>query len=346
MSPDRKISLAEKRRKFRKLLEDIDAADSKVLRLFPCIDFQGGTFGLQAKKGLKTALRTLIVAAEDGYVNENELSKYGVGGDSRHRLLPRLLYRGLLTRSEKRSERGGKKFVYELSDKGVVLCAAFPRILKSYLYVSLINNRVANRPLAYTMLTLYDADSMRKSGRNHLLEVLRFAADSGLNVEHVSEKEIARRLLLEEEAMSRDAQETFLFRLCRELIDWASSASDDDIADVRKSVSDLLDLLRSKDPDARAMARRLFPEITAGLRDMLQFVRSSDFQVWRRLPHKTRFREILLETIQAEAGDLQLGGVDALRRAWDNRKLILGEIREKMREESFLSITKRLGEKP
>ena len=248
MSPDRKLSLAEKRTKFKKLLEDVDAADSKVLRLFPCQDFQGGTFGLQAKKGLKTALRTILVAAEDGYVNENELSKYGVGGDSRHRLLPRLLDRGLLTRSEEKSERGGKKFVYQLSAKGVVLCAAFPRILKSYLYVSLINNRVANRPLAYTMLTLYDADSIRKSGRNHLLEVLHFASDSGLNIEHVSEKDIAQRLLLEEEAMSTDPQETFLFKLCGELIDWASSANDDDIADVRKSVSDLLDLLRSKDP--------------------------------------------------------------------------------------------------
>jgi hypothetical protein len=335
MYPDsnRSKTPAEKRRKFKKFLEDVDAADPKVLRLFPSMDFE-------VMKGLQTALRVLLVAAEDGYVNENELSKYGVGGDSRHKILPRLCNLGLLTRSEEVSSKGGKKFVHRLSDKGVVICAAFPRIFRSRdLFVSLIKNHVANKSLAHTMLTLYLGQAAPR--KNQLLESLRFASDSGLNIEHASEENLAERLLQAEEAMSTDPQEAFLFKLGEEFIDWIYSASDEDLARMRDDLSGLLGLLRSEDPEERAFARNVSAKMIIGFRDVLQFLRSSDFQVWTRASNKNmkRLREIVLEVVQAEAGDIVGGGVDGLRTAWRNRRRIAQLVRKRLREESFSLIS-------
>jgi len=324
------MSLAEKRRKFKKLLEDVDAADSKVLCLFPCMDFQGGTFGLQVRKGLKTALRTLLVAAEDGYVNENELSKYGVGGDSRHRLLPRLLDRGLLTRSEEKSERGGKKFVYQLSDKGVVLCAAFPRILKSYLYVSLIKNCVTNVPLAHTMLTLYDADSIGKGGRNHLLEVLRFASSElGLNVENVSEEALTENLLHAEERLSTSPEEVLLFKMAEQFVDWLASAPSEDIADLRQGASGFIEVARSNP----TIAKRVL--LVSG--EVLHLLRSPDFALWIRIPGNVRrLKKLLSGLIQQHIEDF--GSEKGLAKLWRDRKMIIDGIRRRFREETYSHI--------
>jgi hypothetical protein len=344
MGPDRNRSrtLAQRRRKFKELLLDVNAADSKVLRLFPSVDVHGAEIRPQVKKGLQTALRVLLVAAEDGYVNEYELNEYGVGGDSRHRVLPRLCDLRLLVRSEGVSEKGRTKFVHRLSDKGVVLCAAFPRIFRfRQNYVSLIKNCVANKSLASTMLTLYHAQAAPR--KNQLLESLRFASDSALNIEHVSEEDLAQHLLLEE-AMSTDLQETALFNLAEGFVEWVYLANGEDIAEVRQTFLQLLDSLRSGETREREMVRRLLLRLIVGLREGLQFIRSSDFQVWARVSRspgeslKPKLWGIALDAIRVHMGDLSGSGSEGLRRLWDKRKVILEEMRKKMREGTYLRI--------
>jgi hypothetical protein len=332
MSPDRNRSEApaQKRRKFKKLLEDVDAADSKVLRLFPSMDFEGTGIGAQVKKGLQTALRVLLVAAEDGYVNENELSKYGVGGDSRHRVLHRLCDLGLLVRSEEVSLKGGTKFVHRLSGKGVVLCAAFPRIFKSRgLFISLIESCVADKSLAHTMLTLYF--EQLDPQKNRLLESLHGISNAAINIEHVSEEALAENLLHAQEMLSTSPEEVLLFKMAEQFIDWIASAPSEDIAELRQSASSFIEVARS-DP---TIAKRLLVVSGEGLR----LLRSPDFGLWIRIPGNVRhLKELLSHLIRQHIEDIT--SEEGLAKLWRDRKTIIDQIRRRFREESYSYIMK------
>jgi hypothetical protein len=85
------------------------------------------------------------------------------------------------------------------------------------------------------------------------------------------------------------------------------------------------------------MVRSLLKKMIMGFRDILPFLRSSDFQVWTRASNNDmkRLQEIVLETVQAEAGNLAGGGAEALRAAWRNRRGIVELVRKRLRQESF-----------
>jgi len=338
MSPDSSNQKpAERRKRFKKLLEDVERADSKVLHLFPPLDFNATVFGPQAKKGLRTALRVLLVAAEDGYVNENELSKYGVGGDSRHKMLRRLLDLGLLVRSEETSEKGGKKFVHHLSGKGLLLCAAFSRIFKSGLYVSLIKC-VANKSLANVTLFLYHRPI--SAGKNRLLEVLHSASDISLNFHLLSEESVADRLLQAEESVSMDRGEMLVFEHLPEIIDMLSAASDEVVDALLLQIAQFVKSARSQPHIAKAAV--------TFLGQLRQLFRSTDFQILLRTPDGfTRFVEIGCEVFQSQVGNLQTDDerAEVLLR---NGKRVFEEFRRRLREESLSRIaemkTKTLGQ--
>ncbi len=315
------------RRRFRKLLRDVDEADAKVLRLFPSSNVERKLMP-QVRKGLETDLRVLIVAVQNGFVNHQVLKDdYEVGGDSRRRALPRLLKLGLLSRSEQVSEKRVRKDVYHLSGKGLILCAAFPRIFKSGQYVSLIEKCVTDRSLANSMLFLY-RQPIGENG-NQLIETLHRLSDIGLNLENLSEEMIAERLLHTEQLTPRDIFEAFVFAAGRQLVDMLSNATKEEVAELLKMIPDAVDTIRSRPMQTKVLLT--FIEET----DRLS--RSSDFDTWLRLMRLSKGSIVSLVQIFRESiqgfGDLEGHDEDY----WQNkvRNETVPTIRRRLQEESL-----------
>jgi len=315
--------------RFRELLKDIKEADSRILRLFPSLDF-GRNLSFQVKRGLETDLRVLLVAAERGYVNHNVLKdEYVVGGDSRKRSLHKLEGLALLSRSEELSEKRVRKDVYRLSGKGLLLCAAFPRIFKSELYVSLITN-CASKSLANTMLILYDeATSM---GGNRLLDVLHWAADRGLNLENIPEEALAERLLSTEELTEKG----LLGILLSAFLDVLPKMTNDDVEAMLHDVSAVVRTVHSE-----PVASKL---ILTFQEESYRLLRSSDFLVWLKARRALgdpirRFLEIFRESYPKD-----LRYIESHDEAFWNdtiRNQIFPQVRRRLHEEA-LSMTGKL----
>ncbi len=280
---------------------------------------------------MRTALRVLLVAAIDGHVNEFELEeRYGVGGESRHRVLAFLYGLKLLSRSKAASERGKWKYVYRLSDKGVLLCTAFSCIEPNR-FVAMIRNHVKYEALANTSLVLFHHRTA--AAKNGLITALRCASDMSLNFETTSEEALAERLFHAEDMMLQDQQATFLFRLLQNFVDFYSDPGAEKlIAPSLQGISDFLSLARSEP----LMTKRF---LTA-FREAIQFWRSSDFQVWVRSSpnlHKdlNRLKQIVFETIRNRVGEIEsLGFSDRLEVLWKSRRAVLDDVRRKLRDES------------
>ena len=331
--------------RFRKLLEDVNKADKKILRLFPSMDFwKQGNLGVAL--GLKTDLRILLIAAERDYVNEYILSEeYAVGGDSRHRVLPRLQTLGFLSRSEETSSRGGKKFMYALSDKGVILCSAFQRIYKSNRFVTLIKNFVSNLDLKQVMLVLYFQGV--KAQYNRLLQILHQLSDKGCNIENVSEAAMVDWLLQTEQSVSTDPRESFLFELLEEFVDQVSSLSEEDVSEFINTISNWADIARS-DP---SFTKRFLVVIREGL----QFLHSSDFRVWmltskdmkKDLEHLVEIffeivgvkpKEISLKKLLENKSQIPAMDETSLKKLWEKRSQIFLDVLKRLRKESYSRI--------
>jgi hypothetical protein len=326
MSPDRNEEKTPA--KFDKLLKDIDRADAKILRLFPSVDLERRTYTPQVKQGIETALRILLVAAEDGYVNEYELNEYGVGGYSRHRILHRLYDLGLLARSQLQSEKGGKKFEYCLSGKGLLLCAAFPRVFRSEQYVALIKECVTNKSLANTMLFLYHKPAGKSS--NQLLEALRLASDLGSHLENLADEKIAERLLQAEENATADHAEILVFKHLPEVVDMLARGSDRDIEALSSLIAGII-----KSAHAEPAQTKIALNLIGELRKLL---RSPDFQILMRTPDGlTRFIAIGQESFRSQVGDLATCD-DPVGVLLEKGKLIFGEFRKRLRQESLSRI--------
>jgi hypothetical protein len=313
------------------LLEDVNKADPKVLRLFPSMDFRRGTLMPQVEGGLKTDLRILIVAADNGYVNHQILTRdYAVGGDSRTRSLSRLHELRLLSRYRTTSKKKVRKDVYRLSGKGLLLCAAFPRIFKSETYVSLMKKCVPNRSLANTILLLYGQPA--GDCGNRLLEALHWAADRGFNLENLPEEALSERLLSTEEL----TENNLLSKLLRWFLDALSRMTDEDVESMLRDVSEFVRTAHSK-PLGAKFVLVLQEEID-------RLLRSSDFLVWLKARRAlgvpiTHFFQIFRESYPRGLGYVE----DHDEAFWDDtiRNRVFPEIRRRIREEA-LSMTSKV----
>jgi hypothetical protein len=324
------IKYREAQRRFRRLLDDLNKMDAKILRLFPSLDVQRKIMP-QVKKGRETDLRVLIVAFENGFVNHQVLKDdYEVGGDSRKRTLPRLLALGLLSRSEQISEKRVRKDLYHLSGKGLILCAAFSRIFKSEEYVSLIEKCVAEKSLANCMLFLYRQPVGKDSSQ--LVETLHHLSDLGLNLENLSEDLIAEQLLHTEQLTSTDVFEAFIFAAVRQLVDAISTASNEEVAELLKTIPGAVESIRS-----RPMYTKV---ILTFVEEADRLSRSSDFTTWLKVMRLSKGSIVSLVRIFRESiqgfGDLE--GHD--ENYWQNKVRFetIPAIRRRLQEESLRRI--------
>jgi hypothetical protein len=316
---------------FRKLLDDVGGADAKILRLFPSLDLNRSDLTPQAIKGIETDLRVLIIAAQNGYVNDYLLSnEYRVGGDSRRRTLRRLLALQLLARFEEPSAKGGRKFTYKLSGKGLLLCAAFPRIFNSPHYISSIRTSVAQEALRSRILTMYfhsieDGNSLHK--------VLSSASDTGFNFENIPEKALGRQLSQLERMMDFSWVEIFLQPLYSQIVDRLSKLSDEDVVRLQESFAAVLSAVRSNP--------QLFKVFLTLNQEMEALCNSSDYQTWLRVSraskstnHMERLVEILVDIIRSEVHGVQFS--DKPEAYWNDliRERIVPKIRERLQQET------------
>jgi hypothetical protein len=320
--------------KFRGLLPEVDSADEKILSLFPSLDYHRTGLEVRTVAGLRTALRVLLVAIEQRYVNDQLLvNEYAVGGDSRRRVLPQLLDLRVLSRKEELSEKKVKRYRYALADKGVILSAAFRHIFKSDRYVELIRDNVTNESLAQVLMILHHQP--RPDRKNPLLETLHSLSDRGLNFERVSEADLTNLILSTESSTTQNSRERQLFELLETVVDELQHASQEEvtrITEVAQKVPDFIELARSEP----IMTKRLL----ILTREMMQFLTSSDFQMYL-MTHRdpSRLKGIVLDTIRTEIGPIRdLAGEDGLAMLWGKRRGIVETIQRRLREETYSKI--------
>jgi DNA-binding PadR family transcriptional regulator len=309
--------------------KDAARADPELLMLFPSLNFRSPAYDPMVKKGLHATLAVVLVAAENGKVNNYLLVKdYQVGGETRRRVLPLLHDLGLLRRRQETSEKRVKRFSYTLTDKGVILCAAFPKILQSKTFPSLIRTCVLHANLAQTMLVLF---LQPIDGKNRLLAVLRELSHKGLNIEQASEDDLAQRLLEADEMISRTPVREAILKAFAHFVDFHAEATVKARAQSKQSILELIDLAWSN-PELAKRYMRLVVEV-------LDFLRSADFQVWWRLSrgaskHINRLtgvgRKIVFNHMAKPWADL-----DRLEKLWSERGDIFNEIRGWLREDSY-----------
>jgi DNA-binding HxlR family transcriptional regulator len=314
--------------KFLKLLDDVDSIDTLVLRIFPSVDYTRDKQESNVATGKKTSLRILLVAVEKGYVNNYTLEhEYGVGGYSKDEFLPRLKDAGLLRRSKEMSEKKRPMYKYTLADKGVILAAAFPRILRSRQFTHLIRAHVRSESLAQVLLVLH----LQPVGneKNALQKVLHIASEDGLNAENITEEDLANRLLQAEQ--KEDWREQYLFQQAEVLVDFLHSASSNIIAELSKNASNFVELARSNP--------NLTKQMLTVAREWVHFVWSPDFLIWARTTKDlTRFNQITLDVVRTHFGkDIQelRANPEWMLGLWKDRQQLLSELRKKLREESF-----------
>ncbi len=319
---------SEAKSKFQELQNKVEQADPKILLLFPSINFLQENYLTKIKEGLKTNLRVLLVAAKEGYVNHYVLdNKYAVGGESRKRAISRLFKIELLKLSEEKSEKNVTKHKYHLTGKGVILCTAFPLVFESEKFISLIKNHYVSKSLANILSVLYLKQD--NEGSNRLIETLHYLADSGLNIENISEDALSKRLLEAEEEVFSEPKEELLFEMLEQSIDWIHSAKDKEVKELFQNMSTIANLIRTNSVLAK--------NISAVLKDIFFFLKTSDFQVWlRNSKDFNSLKEIALQTAWTHIGDYE--GENLIQGFWEKRKQILEDIRITMREECISNI--------
>jgi hypothetical protein len=317
-------------RNFRKLLDDVRGADAKILRLFPTLDPNRSDLTPQARKGIETDLRVLIIAAQRGYVNDYLLgNEYGAGGDSRKRTLGRLLTLQLLARYEEPSMKGGRKFRYILSGKGLLLCSAFSRIFNSPDYVSSVKTSMVHEALRSRILAMY-LHSIEDS--NSLSKALSFASDIGFNFESIPEEILSRRLSQLERMMGSSWVDWFLKPLYPSIVDLVSKLSDEDVAQLQRSFGEILNAARSNP--------QMFKVLLTLNQEMDRLCNSSEYQTWLRVSKLSksanrvdRLLGIVADAIRSEVHGVQFS--DKPVAYWNDliRERVIPKIRERLRQE-------------
>lgn len=322
--------------KFKELLADVDSADARILSLFPSLDYRRTGIELRTVTGLRTALRVLLVAVEEGYVNDQLLvKKYAVGGDSRRRVLPQLLDLQMLSRKEELSEKKVKRFRYLLADKGVLLSAAFQRIFKSSRYVDLVRDHVTNKSLAQVLMILYL--QRRGDKKNALLETLHSLAEIGLNFEHVAEDELTNRILDAEQLITHDPRVSQLFELLEIFVNSLPHASQEQFVHFTEfayQIPSYIEFARSEP----VMTKRLLTLI----REMMQFLASPDFQMYL-MTHRdpSRLKDIVLDELRLQVSPIKDMPTDErLGTLWRRRIDIVENVSRRLREETYSQITR------
>ena len=179
------------------LKSNVEGADRQVLGLFPSINFYSSEVDKQRKKGMKTCLRVLCIAADEGCVNRYMLSmKYKIGGDSISRALKSLKRLKLLRAMPPTpTEKGGKRIDYVLTAKGVIACMSIPRFQQVQKLYSILlrfeDNMVARTLILLNWLSIPGDGTQTSVAMRHIREL----TDQGVNLEQKSEDSIYRDLL-------------------------------------------------------------------------------------------------------------------------------------------------------
>lgn len=181
----------------RYLSVNVEQADKQILSLFPSINFQGEEVDKQRKKGMKTCLRVLCIAADKDFVSRYMLTKkYEFGGDSINRALERLERLELLkAMPPKLTSKKVGRIDYVLTVKGLIACMSLPRFQQvQQLYRILL--KFSDDTVARTLILL---NWLSESGDGTQISVavryIRKLSEQGVNVEQKSEDSIYRDLL-------------------------------------------------------------------------------------------------------------------------------------------------------
>lgn len=116
-----------------------------------------------------------------------------------------------------------------------------------------------------------------------------------------------------------------IFELLQSLVDYVASAKAEELADLQKTISQFIELARSDPKISKAML--------AGVREILDFLRSADFRVWLTIPKDvSHLRSIALNVVRTQLGSIREDD-NRLEKLWANRMRILEEFRRRLREE-------------
>jgi hypothetical protein len=244
-----------------------------LLALFPGVDYSRANLHTNSKIAMKTRLKILFIAAEEGFVTKYELTKPAAeprfGGETVDNALRELERMQLLSVTQHFGKTGSKRNDYALTAKGLIVCLVFEKYQICENYSLLIKKlNFSQGELAFTLL-LYNRFPPL------IMDTLTQLANKGLNFEQTTDEYIVSEIRKTSDLLVLQSNNNPTQFIAELLMDGSEAI-------LIKLSKDLIRLSKDFkklyiDPQEQVLAKKIMSDLIAGL---FSWLKSPELKLW------------------------------------------------------------------